>query len=47
MFPELKEKAKTRLERIFSLEPNIDAIKKMLKRKKSREKNEDKKDEKS
>jgi hypothetical protein len=41
MFPELKEKPKSKWERIFFIEPNIDAIKKILKRIKCRAKNED------
>ena len=42
MFPELKEKPKSKWERIFLIEPNIDALKKILKRIKRRAKNEDK-----
>jgi hypothetical protein len=41
MFPELKEKPKNKWERIFLIEPNIDALKKILKRIKCRAKNED------
>ena len=41
MFPELKEKQKSKWERIIFIEPNIDALKKILKRIKRRAKNED------
>ena len=41
MFPELKDKQKSKWERIFFIEPNIDALKKILKRIKCRAKNED------
>jgi hypothetical protein len=36
MFPELKEKPKSKLEKIFSIESNVDALRKILKRIKSR-----------
>jgi hypothetical protein len=41
MFPELKEKPKSKWERIFFIEPNIAALKKLLERIKFRAKNED------
>jgi DNA polymerase III sliding clamp (beta) subunit (PCNA family) len=41
MFPELKEKQKSKWERIFLIEPNIDALKKLLERIKFSAKNED------
>jgi hypothetical protein len=38
MLPELKEKPKSKLEKIFSIESNVDALRKILKRMKFRKK---------
>jgi hypothetical protein len=38
MLPELNDKPKSKLEKIFSIESNVDALKKILKKIKSRKK---------